>query len=97
MENVIIPLWLFRARKIVPRLRLLLAGLLTITENLKSHTFKVGGSWLCKFTNRKIETINKNLHELSCMGILNYAIEDGSIYTITINYATIELMKESNL
>lgn len=96
MENVIIPLWLFRARNIPPRLRLLIAGLLTITENLKSHTFQVGSSWLSNFTNRKISTINKNLDELSCMGILNYKIEYDSLYIITINYENIETIKKLN-
>lgn len=96
MENVIIPLWLFRARNISPRLRLLLAGLLTIAENLKADTFNVGCTWLRNFTNYNIKTINRNLQELSCMGILKYEIEYDNTYTIIINYENIEIIKKLN-
>ena len=96
MENVIMPLWLYRTRKIVPRLRLLLAGLLTISDHLKSDTFRVGDVWLCKFTNRQAVTIVKNFQELSQMGILNFIVEDGNVFTITINRTTLDLIKNAN-
>ena len=89
-------MWLYRTRKIVPRLRLLLAGLLTISDHLKSDTFRVGDVWLSKFANRQPITIVKNFQELSQLGIINFMVEDGNIFTITINRTTLDLMKNAN-
>ena len=95
MENVVIPMWLFRNRKIVARLRLLLAGLLTISDQVKSDKFRVGEEWLCKFTNRQRVTIAKNFQELSQLGLLDFMIEEDNVFTITINRTSLEIIKNS--